>query len=226
MEAAQRLLRDGPNELLEKARKSPIVIFFSQFKDFMILVLMAAAIISGIVGDLSDTIIILVIVVLNAVVGFVQEYRAEKSMEALKKMAALQTQVMRDGRIQTIDSSQLVQGDLVLLEAGNIIPADLRFVEIHSLRVNESALTGESVPVDKVSGEIKEADLPLGDRLNMGYKSTLITNDRAKVIVVVTGVYALILNRFVVPGLDLGTLAAAYIGLLLIIERLVLGAAA
>lgn len=188
-EATERLLRDGPNELLEKARKSPIVIFFSQFKDFMILVLMAAAIISGIVGDLSDTIIILVIVVLNAVVGFVQEYRAEKSMEALKKMAALQTQVMRDGKIQTIDSSQLVQGDLVLLEAGNIIPADLRFVEIHSLRVNESALTGESVPVDKVSGEIKEADLPLGDRLNMGYKSTLVTNGRAKGMVVATGMH-------------------------------------
>lgn len=189
MDATERLQRDGPNELLEKARKSPIVIFFSQFKDFMILVLMAAAIISGIVGDLSDTIIILVIVVLNAVVGFVQEYRAEKSMEALKKMAALQTQVMRDGKIQTIDSSQLVQGDLVLLESGNIIPADLRFVEVHSLRVNESALTGESVPVDKLSGEIKEADLPLGDRLNMGYKSTLVTNGRAKGIVVATGMH-------------------------------------
>lgn len=186
-EAAERLIRYGPNELLEKARKSALVIFFSQFKDFMILVLMAAAIISGIVGDLSDTIIILVIVVLNAVVGFVQEYRAEKSMEALKKMAALQSQVMRDGKQQTIDSAQLVPGDLVLLEAGNIIPADLRFIEIHSFRVNESALTGESVPVDKITQELKQDDLPLGDRLNIGYKSTLISNGRAKGVVVATG---------------------------------------
>lgn len=186
-EATARLLKYGPNELQEKARKSALVIFFSQFKDFMILVLMAAAIISGIVGDLSDTIIILVIVVLNAVVGFVQEYRAEKSMEALKKMAALQSQVMRDGKQQTIDSVQLVPGDLVLLEAGNIIPADLRFIEIHSFRVNESALTGESVPVDKITQELKQDDLPLGDRLNMGYKSTLISNGRAKGVVVATG---------------------------------------
>lgn len=186
-QAAGYLEKYGPNILQEKASKGPFYIFLQQFRDFMILVLMAAAVISGIVGDMADTIIIIVIVLLNAIVGFIQEYRAERSMEALKKMAALQSQVTRDGKTVTIDASQLVPGDLVLLEAGNVIPADLRFMETHSLRVNESALTGESVPVDKISDPITEADIALGDRLNMGYKSTLITNGRAKAIVVDTG---------------------------------------
>jgi P-type Ca2+ transporter type 2C len=185
--AAERLQQYGPNDLVEKARKSPLVIFFGQFKDFMILVLIAAAIVSGVVGDVSDTIIILVIVILNAIVGFVQEYRAEKSMEALKKMAALHSQVVRDGQTITIDASALVPGDLVVMEAGNVIPADVRLVETHSFRVNESALTGESVAVDKISNALPNDDLPLGDRLNMGYKSTLITNGRAKGVVIATG---------------------------------------
>ena len=185
----QRLEEFGKNELVEKAKKSPLIIFLSQFKDFMIMVLIAAAIVSGVVGDLSDTIIILVIVVLNAIVGFAQEYRAEKSMEALKKLAALHSIVIRDGHTSTIDASQLVPGDLVIMEAGNVVPADVRIVESHSFRVNESALTGESVPVDKIHDAIKEEDLPLGDRLNMGYKSTLVTNGHAKGIVVATGMH-------------------------------------
>jgi P-type Ca2+ transporter type 2C len=186
-EAGKRLLELGPNELESKARHSPIVIFLNQFKDFMILVLIAAAVVSGLIGDISDTIIIIVIVLINATVGFIQEFRAEKSLEALKKMAALQTQVKRDGSIKTIDVTQLVPGDLVVLEAGNVIPADIRLIETHGFRVNESALTGESVAVDKIHDRIEETDLPLGDRVNMGYKSTVITNGRATALVVATG---------------------------------------
>ena len=186
-EAQARLLRHGPNELVEKKKMPPWMLFLAQFKDFMIIVLMVAAVISGIVGDLTDTVIILVIVFLNAVIGFVQEYRAEKAMEALKKMATLQAQVMRGGVSVQLPSSALVPGDVVLLEAGNAVPADIRLTETHSFNVDESALTGESVPVDKHSESLAGRDIPLGDRLNMAYKSTLITNGRARGVVTSTG---------------------------------------
>ena len=183
---AQRA-RYGPNELREKEKKPAWVIFLSQFKDFMILVLIAAAVVSGVVGDLTDTMIILVIVLLNAILGFVQEYRAEKAMEALKRMATLQARVIRAGDVRSIPSSEIVPGDLVLLEAGNAVPADIRLVETHTLRIDESALTGESVPVDKNEETIGEEDIPLGDRFNMAYKGTLVTNGRAKGVAVHTG---------------------------------------
>lgn len=182
-----KLLEIGPNELIEKKRKPAWKIFLNQFKDFMILVLLAAAVVAGIAGDLTDTIIIVVIVVLNAIVGFVQENKAEEAMEALKKISALKAHVLRNGKRTTIDSFALVPGDLVELEAGNIVPADIRLIETYGLRVNESALTGESVPVEKTDKVLTEKELPLGDRLNMCYKSTLITNGRAKGIVVATG---------------------------------------
>lgn len=185
--AALKLAEYGPNELQEKKKKPAWVLFLHQFKDFMILVLIAAAIIAGIAGDITDTIIIMVIVVLNAVVGFIQEYRAEKAMEALKKIAALQAQVVRNGKPVTLASSELVPGDLVLLEAGNVVPADLRFIETFSLKIDESALTGESVPAEKTEKRMEEVDIPIGDRLNMGFKSTLVTNGRAKGIVIATG---------------------------------------
>ena len=185
--ATKKLEEFGPNALQGKKKKPMWVFFVNQFKDFMILVLVVAAIISGIVGELTDTIIILVIVLLNAIVGFVQEYQAEQAIEALKKMAALHAQVMRDGNPVTIDAEDLVPGDLVLLEAGNVTPADIRLVETHSLRIDESALTGESVPADKTDQPLSEEDLPLGDRFNMAYKSTMITNGRARGIVVATG---------------------------------------
>jgi P-type Ca2+ transporter type 2C len=185
--AEQRLAELGPNELEEKKKKPAWVLFINQFKDFMILVLMAAAIISGIAGDSADTIIILVIVILNAIVGFIQEYRAEKAMEALKKMATPQSIVLRNGKPQTISSLQLVPGDVVLLEAGNTIPADLRLMETVALRIVESSLTGESVPVDKNKEVITEQDIPLGDRFNMAYKGTQVINGRGKGIVVATG---------------------------------------
>lgn len=187
-EAVKSKLEEFGANALEGKKKKPVWLFFlNQFKDFMILVLIVAAVISGIVGELTDTIIILIIVLLNAVVGFVQEYRAEKAIEALKKMAALNAKVIRDGKTMTIDSENLVPGDVVLLEAGNVSPADIRLVETHSLRIDESALTGESVPSDKTDRELPEDELPLGDRFNMAYKSTLITNGRAKGVVVATG---------------------------------------
>jgi Ca2+-transporting ATPase len=182
-----KLAEYGPNELQVKKKKPAWVLFLLQFKDFMIIVLMAAAVIAGIAGDLTDTIIIMVIVLLNAVVGFVQEYRAEKAMEALKKIAAFQAQVLRSGQPVLIPSAELVPGDLVLLEAGNVVPADLRLIETFSLKIDESALTGESVPSEKTERKMEEVDLPLGDRLNMGFKSTLVTNGRAKGIVIATG---------------------------------------
>ncbi len=185
--AALKLAEYGPNELQEKKKKPAWVLFLQQFKDFMILVLIAAAVIAGIAGDLTDTIIIMVIVLLNAIVGFVQEYRAEKAMEALKKIAALQAQVLRNGKPLALPSAELVPGDLVLLEAGNVVPADLRFIETFSLQIDESALTGESVPAEKTEKRMDEIDLSIGDRLNMGFKSTLVTNGRAKGIVIATG---------------------------------------
>lgn len=186
-EAALRLAKYGSNELEEKEKKPAWHLFLNQFKDFMIVVLMIAAIISGIVGDLTDTIIILIIVLLNAVVGFIQEYRAEKAMDALKKMASLQAVVLRDGNSLKITSTLLVPGDVVLLEAGNAIPADLRLIETYGLRIDESALTGESVPVDKDTDELKEENLSLGDRINQAFKGTMITNGRGKGLVVSTG---------------------------------------
>src|SRR5688572_23603678 len=137
----KKLSEFGPNELQEKKKKPLLLVFLNQFKDFMIAVLIAAAIISGIAGDLADTIIILVIVLLNAIVGFVQEYRAEKAMEALKKMAAFNVQVIRDGIQVSIPAQDLVPGDLVILEAGNVVSADMRLIESHTLLIDESALT-------------------------------------------------------------------------------------
>lgn len=183
----QKKAEFGLNELQEKKKKPAWLLFLNQFKDFMILVLMVAAVISGVVGELTDTIIILIIVLLNAVVGFVQEYRAEKAMEALKKMATPQTHVVRNGRSNTISSLELVPGDIVLLEAGSVVPGDMRLIETHSLRIEESSLTGESVAVDKTSKAITEGDIPLGDRFNMAYKGTQVTNGRAKGVVIATG---------------------------------------
>jgi Ca2+-transporting ATPase len=182
-----RLAQYGPNELEQQQKKSPWLLLLHQFTDFMIIVLMAAAVISGLIGDPVDSVIILVIVLLNAILGFVQEYRAEKAMEALRKMAVLNAKVIRNNTTQQIPSSELVPGDIVLLEAGNAVPADMRLLEAHSLRIDESALTGESVAVDKGTDTIADAEALLGDRVNMAYKSTLITNGRGIGLVTSTG---------------------------------------
>jgi Ca2+-transporting ATPase len=186
-EVEQRIAEYGFNELQEKKKRPAWLLFLSQFGDFMILVLIIAAIISGIIGDVSDTVIILVIVLLNAIMGFVQEYRAGKAMDALKKMATPQIKVLRNGQPATLSSIELVPGDIVLLEAGTLVPADLRLFETHSLHADESALTGESFPVNKTPEILNESDLPLGDRFNMAYKGTLVTSGRGSGIVIATG---------------------------------------
>jgi Ca2+-transporting ATPase len=186
-EAAQRLAHFGPNALHEKRRRPPWRMFLDQFTDFMILVLMAAAIISGVVGDLEDTVAIVVIVILNAVIGFVQEYRAERAMAALKRMTEASASVLRGGRVESISAAELVPGDIVLLEAGNLVPADLRIIETARIKIDESALTGESVPLDKQTVAVEAANLPLGDRHCMAYKGTTIVHGRGRGLVVATG---------------------------------------
>ncbi len=186
-EAQVRLELHGPNELVEKKKKTPLLLFLDQFKDFMILVLIAAAVISGVIGEPVDTAAIIVIVLLNAVLGFTQEYRAEKAMEALKKMTASLAVVLRDNEHQTIAASELVPGDIVVLEAGRIVPADMRVIESVRLRIEEAALTGESLPVEKHPETIKQEPLALGDRKNMLYKGTIVTYGRGIGMVTATG---------------------------------------
>lgn len=179
----------GANEITEGKKRSIWELLARQFTDVMILVLIAAAVIAGFIGDIADTFVILLIVLLNAVIGFIQEYRAEKAMEALKKMVTTDTAVVRDGNMQNISSTDLVPGDIILLETGNVIPADIRLIEAHQLKVEEASLTGESHPVEKDIAVLKDENLPLGDRKNMGYKSTYVTFGRAKGIVVATGMH-------------------------------------
>jgi len=185
--ADEKLQTHGLNELVREKKKPLWLKFMMQFKDFMIVVLMIAAVIAGIMGDVTDTVIILIIVVLNAIIGFVQEYRAEKAVEALRSMAAPDATVMRDGNIKVIPSHQLVPGDKVLLEAGQIVPADIRLLEVHSLKMQEAALTGESHDVEKQTDELQGEDMPLGDRKNLAFKGTYITNGRGEGVVVETG---------------------------------------
>ncbi len=186
-EAEKRLREIGSNEL-EEARKRPIwQLYLDQFKDFMILVLLAAAVISGMIGETKDSIAIIVIVLLNAVIGFIQEYRAERAMESLKGMAAPMATVERDGNVSVLPSAQLVPGDVVLLETGMVAPADMQLIEAHHLKIEEAALTGESIPVEKVVVPLSDEEIPLGDRLNVAYKGTIVTYGRGKGLVVNTG---------------------------------------
>jgi Ca2+-transporting ATPase len=186
-EAGKRHAQYGANALNEKKSRSPWRMLLDQFSEFMILVLIAAAIISGIVGDIEDTIAIIVIITLNAVIGFIQEYRAERSMAALKRMSESTVQVMREDNIHTISASELVLGDAVLLEAGNLISADLRLTESSQLKIDESTLTGESVSVDKQTNSIQHIDAPLSDKTCLAYKGTIVTHGRGRGLVVATG---------------------------------------
>ena len=186
-EAARRLEQHGANAIREKPPRPLWRMFLDQFMDFMIMVLAAAAIISGIIGDLKDTLAIIVIVLLNAVIGFVQEVRAERAMAALKKMAAHTATVMRDGERQVIPAPDLVPGDIVHLEAGNVVPADLRLIHAAQLKVDEALLTGEATTVEKSTQAHPAGDLPLGDRRNMAFKGTTTTYGRGSGIVVATG---------------------------------------
>ena len=186
-EAGERIQRHGPNELTSKAGSSWLALLADQFKDFMVLVLIAAAVVSGVIGELVDTLAIVVIVVLNAVIGFVQAWRADKAMAALQQLAAAHANVLRDGEVRQIPAAGLVPGDIVLLEAGNQVPADLRLIELAQFRVDESALTGESVTVEKHASALSGVVHALGDRLNMAFKGTTATHGRARGLVVATG---------------------------------------
>ncbi len=190
-EAGRRLEQNGPNEFKKEKKKGIVAKFFEQFKSFMILVLLVAAVISGVVGYMNgegftDAIIIMAIVILNAIIGVAQELKAEKSLEALEKMSAPYSKVIRNGQVETIPSREIVTGDVVVIETGDLVPADMRLVESFNLKVEEAALTGESVPENKHT-DVIEDEVPLGDRENMVYSSTLVSYGRGKGIAVATG---------------------------------------
>lgn len=186
-EALKRLEEYGRNELTEARRRTVFEKFLQQFKDVMVLILIAAAAISLFMGERTDSLIILAIVIINAVMGVVQESKAEKALEALKSMSKPYAKVKRDGRVNTISSSEIVPGDIVIVEAGDFIPADLRLLEIASLKLEEAALTGESVPVEKTVERIEAADIVLGDRKNMAYSGSSVSYGRGIGIAVNTG---------------------------------------
>ena len=185
-EAAQRLAANGPNELKEGKRISPLQIFLGQFKSLIIWILIVAGIVSGVLGEVVDAIAILAIVVLNAVIGFYQEFSAEKSIAALKKMTAPQAKVRRDGQIMVIPASGIVTGDILALEAGDLVAADARLLEAASLKCIESALTGESEAVTKRPATLAQADIPLGDRDNIVFMGTSVATGTAQAVVVAT----------------------------------------
>ncbi len=186
-DAGERLARHGANELTERPRPGFWAQLWNQFNNYLVIILVAAAVISLLLGEWVDSIAIMVIVVLNAVVGMVQESKAEQALAALKKMAAPNSQVIRDGHQMTIPSREIVRGDIVVLEAGNFVPADLRLFESFNLKVEEASLTGESVPVEKDHAVVLDQEIPLGDRRNTAFMGTLVTYGRGKGLVTGTG---------------------------------------
>ncbi len=188
-EAGRRLARHGANEIIEAPPRSTLALLSAQFVEVPILVLMAAAAISASIGHWGDAGVILAILLLNGAVGFFQEYRASRALAALRRMAAPTAVALRDGAATLLPAVELVPGDVVLLEAGGIVPADLRLLEAARLRADEAALTGESVPVDKVTGTLEGDELPVGDRRNLLHKGTFVTHGRATGVVVATGMH-------------------------------------
>ncbi len=186
-EAGRRREQVGPNELVERGGKHPLKILWQQFTSTMVLILIAAAVVSGLLGKATETIAIAAIVVLFALLGFVQEYRAEQAMAALKKLAVPIVRVLRGGERREISARELVPGDVVMLEAGSAVPADVRLVESVNLRIQEAVLTGESEAVEKETPALAKESLPLGDRVNMGYMGTAVTYGRGTAVVVETG---------------------------------------
>ena len=187
-EAARRLSQHGYNQLQEAPGRSPVKVFLDQFKSFLIWVLIGAAIVSGFLGEWVDALAIIGIVLLNSILGFIQEFRAEKALLALKKMAAPSAKVIRDGELKAVPAREIVPGDLLELEAGDHIPADARIVyHTPNFSVHEAALTGESTPVFKTVAQLDEEDVPLADRANMVYSGTSVSSGKARVLVVGTG---------------------------------------
>ena len=186
-EAAERLASGGPNELKEGKPISPWRIFFGQFKSLIVWILMVASLVAGLLGETVDAIAILIIVVLNAAIGFYQEFNAEKSIAALKKMTAPRAKVRRDGHIALVPAVQIVTGDILALEAGDLVAADARLLEVASLQCIESALTGESEAVTKQAATLDEIDIPLGNRENLVFMGTSVAAGRGLAVVVATG---------------------------------------
>lgn len=185
--ASRRLERVGPNRLPEGKRRSAVALFFAQFKGFLNLLLVIAAVLALLVGDTKDAVVVFVVVTFNAVLGFVQEYRAEAAVSALGKMLSPSARVRRDGRERTIPAEKVVPGDVVVLEAGDRIPADGRLIATHNAEVDESTLTGESVPVVKRTAALPDPGLPVADRTNMVFMNTAVTRGRAELLVHATG---------------------------------------
>jgi len=186
-EAAARKEKFGLNELQEGKKRTFLKMVFDQLNNFVIIMLVVAAAISAFLGELVDASAIVAIVVLNTIMGVVQESRAEQALDALKKMAAPEAQVLRDGHRVSLPARELVPGDIVFLEAGNFVPADLRLLEAVNLKIDEAPLTGESVPVEKNATETLDADASLGDRLNTAFSGTVVSYGRGKGVVISTG---------------------------------------
>ena len=186
-EVQKRLWEVGQNVLTAKKGVHPVFLFLGQFKDFMVLVLLAATVVSGLLGEIADAVTILTILVINAVLGFVKEFRAERSMESLRSLTAPEARVLREGTEQRIPAAEVVPGDIVLLEAGDRIPADVRWIQAVNVQVEESALTGESHPVPKSITPLLDELTPMADRRNMGYMGTSVVNGRGAGVVVATG---------------------------------------
>ena len=186
-EAKKRLDEVGYNELVGKKGETIWQMLLEQFKDFLVLILIGASLVSAVVGETTDAIVIILIVILNAILGVVQEARASKALEALKKMAAPEAKVIRDGKVVEIPARELVPGDIVILEAGNYVPADLRLIESINLKIDEASLTGESVPSEKNAEVVLGGEVPLGDRNNSAFMGTVVTYGRGKGIVIETG---------------------------------------
>jgi Ca2+-transporting ATPase len=186
-EARDRLAKHGGNELSERPRPGFLSLLWDQFNNYLVIILIIAALVSLALGEYVDSIAIMIIVALNAVVGVIQESKAEQALAALKKMAAPQAQVIRDGHQVTVPGREIVTGDIVLLEAGNYVPADVRLFESFNLKVEEASLTGESVPVDKDPAVVLDQEIPLGDRKNTAFMGTLVTYGRGRGLVACTG---------------------------------------
>jgi Ca2+-transporting ATPase len=191
-EVKRRLAEHGPNRLESKKQKSLLSMFFEQFKSSMVVILFIAAIISGVIGvmhneGLVESYVILAILIINAIIGAMQEMKAQSSLEALNRMSSPQTKVLRAGQVAEVVSTEIVPGDIVILDTGDIIPADLRLIEAVNLKIQESALTGESVPVEKTDVLLEEKEIPLGDRDNMAFSTSIVTYGRGKGVVVGTG---------------------------------------
>lgn len=186
-EVKDRRQQFGANKLTSKRRTTLIEKFIAQFKDLMIIILIVAAVIAGFAGETVDAVIILAVVILNAIFGVFQESKAENAIDSLKEMSAPMATVLRNNQSKSVKSEDIVPGDIVLLEAGDVVPADIRLTEANSLKIEEAALTGESVPVNKQVDPITEKDLPLGDRKNLGFMNSNVTSGRATGVVIGTG---------------------------------------